>query len=373
MTHGRHLCSWSILAALALALPGRAETPLRQVIDGETNAVWQREKITPAGRADDAAFLRRIYVDLVGAIPTIDETRQFLQDTAGDKRSKLIDRLLEDPRYATHMSDIWLPLLISRNPAHPEVQQHHAVLHRWLTDKFAKNEPYDRWVRELLRGEGNTAENGPPLFYVQFNGRVEETTVLISRLFLGRQIQCAQCHDHPLDKWTQLDFYGMAGFFARLRVADGGVVQGKRRLVVAEKSTGEVLFSGPASKQRPKQKGTPVPPRFLGGAALKEPELPKDFKEPMVKAGQTPPKPLFSRKEKLVEWLTAADNPYFAKAIANRLWGQFMVRGLYHPVDDLRDNQPAAIPKLFEALHKELVLHQFDLKWFIRELVNSDT
>jgi hypothetical protein len=373
MTHRTLLSSSSLLAALALALPGRAETPLRQVIDAEVKAAWQREKITPAARADDATFVRRIYIDLVGTIPRLDETRQFLQDTAPDKRTKLIDRLLQDPRYASHMADIWQPLLIGRQPAHPEVQQHHPVLRQWLTDKFARNEPYDRWVRELLRAEGSSPDSGPPLFYMQFNGRPEETAVAVSRIFLGTQIQCAQCHDHPLDKWTQLDFYGMAGFFARLGVADGGVVKGKRRLVIAEKSTGEVLFTGPAAKQRPGQKGTPVPARFLGGDALKEPALPKDFKEPMVKAGQPPPKPLFSRKEKLVEWLTAADNPYFARAIANRLWGQFMARGLVHPVDDLRDSQPATLPQLLQALHEELVRHQFDLKWFIRELVNSET
>ncbi len=208
---------------------------------------------------------------------------------------------------------------------------------------------------------------------MQFNGRVEETAVAVSRIFLGTQIQCAQCHDHPLDKWSQLDFYGLAGFFARLSVADGGAFKGKRRLVIAEKSTGEVLFNGPAAKQRPGQKGIRVAPKFLGGAALKEPvSPPKDFKEPPVKAGQAPPKPL-SAQETLVAWLTAADNPFFARAMANRLWGQFMVRGLFNPVDDLRDNQPAAIPPLFKALHEDLVRHQFDLKWFIRELVNSET
>jgi hypothetical protein len=143
-----------ILGMFALALPVRAETPLRQVIDKEVKAAWQREKITPAGRCDDAAFIRRISLDIAGTIPTLDETRQFLKDTAPDKRGKLIDRLLDDPRYASHMADLWLPILITRNPTHPEVQQNHPVLYRWLTEKFARNEPYDRWVRELLRGEG---------------------------------------------------------------------------------------------------------------------------------------------------------------------------------------------------------------------------
>jgi hypothetical protein len=373
MTHRILFRPACLLAAFAMAMPVRAETPLRQRIDAEVQAVWQREKLTPAGRADDATFIRRIYIDLVGTIPTLDEIRQFLQDTAADKRAKLIDRLLDDPRYAAHMADIWQPLLIGRNPANPEVQQNHPALRQWLTDKFAKNEPYDRWVRELLLAEGNSVDNGSILFYVQFNGRVEETAVFVSRVFLGTQIQCAQCHDHPLDKWKQLDFYGMAGFFARLSVADGGVVKGKRGKMIVEKNTGDVLYLGPAAQQKPGQKGTPVPPQFLGGAALEEPPLPKDFKEPTVKAGQAPPKPVFSRKEKLVEWLTAADNPYFARAMANRLWGQFMGRGLFHPVDDLRDNRPASHPQLMQALQQEFVGHQFDIKSFIRELVNSET
>jgi hypothetical protein len=362
----------SVLASLAFLFPARAETPLRQVIDAEVKAVWEREKITPSGRADDGTFIRRIYIDLVGTNPTYEETRQFLADTAADKRATLIDRLLDDPRYATHMADIWKPILIGRNPTDPEVQQQHPALYQWLTDKFAKNEPYDRWVRELLLAEGNSADNGSILFYVQFRGRAEETAIAASRIFLGTQIQCAQCHDHPLDKWKQLDFYGLAGFFSRLALADGGSVQGKRRLVIAEKNTGEVRFV-PAGEQRPGKQGTPVPPKFLNGAALEEPPLPKDFKEPMLKAGQAPAKPLFSRKEKLAEWLTAADNPFFAKAMANRLWGQFMARGLYHPVDDLRDNRPASHPQLLQALQEQFVGHQFDLKWFIRELVNSET
>src|SRR6516164_9738642 len=180
MTRRTLLYSSSILAGLILTLPVRAETPLRQVIDAEVKAVWEREKITPAGRADDGTFLRRLYLDLVGTVPTYEETRQFLADTAADKRAKLIDRLLDDPRYATHMADIWKPILITRNPTHPDVQQQQPALYQWLTDKFAKNEPYDRWVRELLLAEGASADNGSILFYVQFNGRVEETAVFVS-------------------------------------------------------------------------------------------------------------------------------------------------------------------------------------------------
>ena len=164
----------------------------------------------------------------------------------------------------------------------------------------------------------------------------------------------------------------MAGFFVRLVVLDSGDGP-KHRFRIGEKSTGEVLFTGSAKEQKPGQKGEPVKPKFLGGAMLDEPPPPKDFKEPEIKAGEKLPKPPFSRKEKLADWVVAPDNPYFARAAANRVWAQFMGRGLVQPVDDLRDKNPPSHPELFDALTDELEAHQFDLKWFIRELVNSET
>jgi hypothetical protein len=208
---------------------------------------------------------------------------------------------------------------------------------------------------------------------VQFRGQPEETATAVGRIFLGTQLQCARCHDHPSEKWTQRDFYGMAAFFARLVVVDGGGKSGMRRYVVGEKRTGEVLFTGPAATQKPGMKGEPVGARFLGGAALSEPPLPKGFKEAPLKGAKDLPRPDFSRKARLAEWVTSPDNPYFAKAAANRVWGQFLRRGLVHPVDNLSQRNTASHPALLERLTKELVAHKFDLKWFIRELVSSQT
>jgi Protein of unknown function (DUF1549)/Protein of unknown function (DUF1553) len=361
-----------VLLAGPRALQAEAERPLRQVIDAEVRAAWQRETVTPAGRAADAAFLRRVTLDLVGTIPTHDEARQFLQDTSPDKRGKLIDRLLDDPRFAAQQADVWDLVLFGRNPPNfSEVTRYRPVFRKWLAEKFAKDEPYDRWVRELLLAEGDTKEDGPPLFYVQFRGQPEETAVAVSRIFLGSQLQCARCHDHPSGLWTQRDFYGLAAFFARLVVLEpAGDKKGYR---IAEKSTGEVLFTGPASEQKPGQKGEPIPPTFLGGAKLDEPPLPKDFKEPDLKAAKELPRPVFSRKEKLAEWVTSADNPYFARAAVNRVWGQFLGRGLVHPVDNLSPKNAASHPALLQTLQEEFIAHRFDLKWLIRELVNSET
>jgi hypothetical protein len=358
------------LTCLALpALAVAAERPLRQVIDAEIQAAWQKQQITPAGRCDDAAFLRRVYLDLVGTIPSYEEARTFLADTDPQKREKLVDRLLDDPRYATQQAHVWDLILFGRNPSGGDATRKRDDFKKWLASKFAANEPYDQWVRELLQAE----QQGSELFYVQFRNQPEDATVAISRIFLGTQLQCARCHDHPFENWTQRDFYGMAGFFVRLTVLEGSGSGNKRRYRIAEKSTGEVLFTGSVKEQRPGQKGEPVKPKLLGGPELEEPPLPKGFKEPTLKDNQNPPAPVFSRKEKLVDWLTAADNPYLARALANRLWAQFMGRGLIQPVDDLSENNVPSHPQLLDKLTEQLKTTKFDMKQFLRELVNSDT
>jgi hypothetical protein len=359
------LLGWTFSAQ---ALPA-ADKPLRQFIDAEVRAAWQREKITPAPRADDAAFLRRIYLDLVGTVPSLDETRPFLQDADPGKRAKLIDRLLDDPRFAVHQADVWDLVLFGRNPPNPDATLKRDGFKKWLTEKFARNEPYDRWVRELLVAE----QDGPALYYVMFRNQPEEAAVAVTRLFLGTQLQCARCHDHPFENWTQRDFYGMAAFFARLVVVDSAGADGKRRVVIGEKSTGDVFFTGAVATQKPGQKGEPIRARFLGGPVLEEPPLPKGFKEPAPQGNKPLARPLFSRKEKLAAWVVAADNPYFARAAANRVWAQFLGRGLVHPVDDLSVKHPPSHPELLDALTRELVAHHFDLKWLIRELINSES
>jgi hypothetical protein len=357
-----------VLGCLFAVSAARAEDrPLRQLIDAEVTAAWQAQQIKPAPRADDAAFLRRLHLDLHGTIPTYEEAKQFLADADASKRQKLIDRLLDDPRFAGQQANVWDLVLFGRNPPNGDATRKRDGFKKWLADKFAKNEPYDRWARDLLLAE----QGGSELFYVQFRGQPEEAAVAVSRVFLGTQLQCARCHDHPFEAWTQRDFYGMAGFFVRLVVVEEGA-DGKRRYKVGEKSTGEVLFTGAARDQKPGQKGEPIRPKFLGGAALEEPPTPKDFKEPELKTPKDVKPPLFSRKEKLAAWVTSAENPYFPRAGANRVWAQFMGRGLVHPVDDLGEASKASHPQLLDAMTRGLVDHKFDLKWLIREVVSSE-
>jgi hypothetical protein len=345
------------------------EKSLRHLLDAEVRAAWQREKIVPAGRASDAAFLRRVYLDLVGTIPSHDETQQFLQDPHADKREKLIDQLLADARFAVQQANVWDVVLFGREPPGLDGTRHRESFKRWLTDQFARNVPYDHWVRDLLLAE----QEGTALFYVPYRNQAEDAAVAVSRIFLGMQLQCARCHDHPFESWTQRDFYGLAGFFVRLVVLDKPAANGLRRFAIGEKSSGEVLFSGAVKEQKPGRKGEPVPAKFLGGAALDEPTLPKNFKEPALKPDATPRRPLFSRKEKLAAWVTAADNPYFTRAVLNRVWAQFLGKGLVHPVDDLSEKNTPSHPELFQAMTDGLLAHQFDLKWLIREVVNSAT
>lgn len=361
----------AVLGLLFIAqLANAQDKPLRQIIDAEIKAGLQKEKLKAAGRSSDAVFLRRIHLDLVGVIPSFEETTAFLKDSDPQKRSKLIDRLLADPRYSTQQAHYWDLVLFGRHPQNIFDTRKHDSFTKWMAGEFAKNVPYDQLVKKILIGE----QEGSEMFYVQYRNAPEEAATAVSRYFLGTQLQCARCHDHPFEQWTQKDFFGMAGFFVRLVVVDDGGGEGKRKFKIGEKSSGDVLFAGSVKDLKPGMKGDPVKPRFLGSKAdLQEPALPKDFKEPALKPKTLPAKPAFSRKEKLAEWVTAKENPYFARAIANRIWSQYMGRGFVHPVDDLgsKDRTPSH-PELLKAIAEQFATQKYDLKWLIREITNSD-
>ncbi len=340
---------------------------VRQLIDTELKAGWAKKGVAPAPKSTDSEFLRRVYLDLVGTIPTHDETMAFLADKDAKKREKVIDKLLADPRFSRHQANVWDLVLFGRNPGNIDATRKRDGFKVWLAKQFADGVAYDRLVRELLQGE----QPGSELFQVQFRNQPEEATIAVSRIFLGTQLGCAKCHDHPYDRWTQKDFYGIAGFFVRI-VVEEATAGNVKTYTIAEKATGEVLFSGAAKDQKPGKKGDPVKPRFLGGDELDEPPAPKDAKEPMPKAGVKLPKPPFSRKQKFADWVTATDNPFFAKAVANRVWAQYMGRGIVHPVDDFQAENLPSHPTLLNALAERLAANKFDLKWLIREIVNSE-
>lgn len=401
----------ALLAAVPALVPAE-EIRLRDVIDREIRAGWDREGIVPAGPADDAMFLRRVWLDLCGTIPSHDEAVAFLGDAAPDKRERMVDRLLADPRFGLHQADVWDLAYFTRNPPGYDVDRRPGF-QSWLRTQFQQNVPYDVWVRAILKAEGNTVDDGPPAFFTMYRSRPEDANEAVTQLFLGVQLQCARCHDHPYEKWTQLDFYGMAAFFARLQVVSVGNKDGLNKYAIGEKSTGDILFTGPAAQQEAGKKGEPVKPKFLLGDPLVEPPLPEGFKEVKLTDGKPPAPPPFSRKDQLADWITHPDNPWFARAVANRVWAQFMGRGLVHPVDNMSPSNIPSHPALLEALTKAmkgatprpgnpsenpgadvfasegdaavaeapvsvqwptaLDPQPFNLKWFIRELVLSQT
>jgi len=369
-------CSLSLACLLLAASLHAEETLLRDVIDREIKAGWTKENLTPPTKSSDTVFLRRIYLDLVGVIPSYDEATAFLKDTDPKKREKLIDKLLADPRYARQQAQVFDLAMLTRSHKLVEGQvgyRNRGRFREWLAKQFEANEPYDRIAGKILQAE----EDGSQLFFAVYNG-ADEMVTAVSRFFLGTQIQCAKCHDHPYEPWTQKDYHGMSGFFVRTMAVE---VAGKSEVTnqkgkqyrVGEKTVGEALFSLEKIDPKTKKKETiPIPPKFLLGDVLKEPETPKDFVEPKLKPGEVPPKPVFSRRAKFVSWMTAKENPFFAKAAANRFWAQFMGRGFVHPVDDFNSQNPTSNEPLLRAIEKELVAHKFDYKWLVREIVNSE-
>jgi hypothetical protein len=359
-----------VLVVTILAGSVRAEEPLRKVIDREIKAGWEKGKVTPPKPATDAEFLRRVSLDLIGVIPDEGEAVEFLDSKGADKRAKLIDKLLADPRYARHQADVWDMVLFGRNPPGYETHRRDGF-QAWLRSRFEKNVAYNEWARDILTADG-TSDETAAMYFAQWRSAPEDAIEAVAQTFLGVQLQCARCHDHPREKWTQLDFYGMAAFLARLDVVTVAQKGNQPVFAIGERNLGEVRFTGPAKDAKPGDKGQAVRPKFLLGEELTEPALPKDFKEARFAEKKMPPKPKFSRKDALAEWVTKPDNPFFARAVANRVWGQFMGRGLVHPVDNVSGSARPTHPELLDALTKELVGHKFDLKWYIRELVSSE-
>jgi len=287
----------------------------------------------------------------------------------------LIDKLLADPRYGRHQAQVFdLGMLTRDHKLVDGTGGYHTRgrFREWLARQFETNEPYDRIAAKILQAE----EDGSQLYFAVY-ANTDEMVAAVSRFFLGTQIQCAKCHDHPYETWTQKDYHGMAGFFARTVSME---VPGKpevtnqkgKQYLVGEKEVGDALFSLEEIDPKTKKKKTiPIKPKFLKGDELKEPETPQDYVEPKLKPNELPPKPAFSRRQKFVEWMIGKDNPFFAKAAANRVWAQFMGRGFVHPVDDFTSANTPSHPELLKAIETEWVAHKFDIKWLIREIVNS--
>ena len=303
--------------------------------------VWnqlQKLGIEPSGLSTDAEFMRRVFLDTIGTLPTPDEARAFLSSKAADKRAKLIDQVLDRPEYAEYWAMKWLDIL--RADQLKITPQGAVAMQRWLLRFFQQNRPFTEFAQELLTAQGNTQSEGPAAFY-KILAKPEEASRSISQLLLGVRIECAQCHHHPSERWSQGDYTGLAGFFTGLKV---------KRLPAGGEA---ISFRGGKDLPHPRTKEL-VAARALGAA-------PADFAR------------VSDRRRVLANWMTSPENPFFAKAIANRLWSNYFGRGLIEPVDDIRETNPATNEPLMQALVKHMHAVKFDLKGFTRTLLNSRT
>jgi hypothetical protein len=342
--HGttRQVCllfGWLMYAAVASAqepAPPPAPEQMSARVDELLAAEWASAGLAPAPLADDATFFRRASLDLTGVIPSVGDVRAFLADAAPDKRAVWIDRLLSRPRHATHLAAEWRKALL---PSNADVQQFggDAGFVFWLRAQFADNKPYDALVRELLTATGTPNQAGPALYYTALQLKPEELAASTSRMFLGVQIQCAQCHKHPFDHWTQEDFWGYAAFFARLQPPPQGQAFAFQ---VADAELGEVKLP---------EGDTIVAPKYLGGLAAAD------------EAGVT-------RRTQLAAWVTSAENPYFARAAVNRVWALLFGRGLVEPVDDLGAHNPASHPQVLDDLAAWFASSGYNLRQLVRVL-----
>jgi hypothetical protein len=310
------------------------------------NERLQAEKFTPSDRADDTEFLRRAYLDIAGHIPTAEKAAAFLDSKDANKRAKLIDELLASPDYGRHMADIWQALLIHHESMNRALDAEPMV--GWLKDQFNLNTPWDKMVHEILTASGTVDKNPATLYYIS-QGTVDKMTDNATKVFLGVQLQCAQCHNHPFTSWKQTEYWGMAAFFMK--------VQATPNVQKAAKNGESLGVSEVNQVKRGKNNPLPesaeiLPPKFLGGDT------------PNV--GNGPLRPT------LADWMTSAKNPYFSKAMVNRVWAQFMGRGLVNPVDDMHDGNAASHPQLLAELAEQFAANNFDVQFLIRAICNSD-
>ncbi len=303
--------------------------------------------IPPSDLCSDAEFVRRAYLDLCGILPTPAEVQQFLSDQATGKRSHLIEELLERPEYADFWTLKWSDVLrASRKMIRLKGV---FVFQQWLHEHVAQNTPLDEVVREILTASGSTFAN-PPANYFRTARDPQNLAETTMQLFCGIRMQCARCHNHPFERWTQDDYYSTAAFFARVRRKSDNREPGPNPLTPG----GEIIYSDRAGEVVQPRSGRVMPPKFMGGPVANVP-------------------PHTDRRVALAEWLTAPSNPFFARAAVNRIWFHLMGRGIVDPVDDFRDSNPPANDALLDALARDFVDHHFDIKQLIRTIMNSRT
>jgi hypothetical protein len=338
------IATWNTAIPLAGSVDPQlyASLPRRNFIDGHVWEKLQKLGIVPSEPASDSTFLRRAYLDVVGRLPTPDEVRAFLAGTAPNKREELIDSLLDRPEYADYWANKWADLL-RPNPYRVGIKPTLAF-DQWIREQFRQNKPYDQFVRELITAQGSTWRNGAATWF-RDRRTSDEITPVVSQLFLGIRLECAKCHHHPFEVWSQHDFYSLAAYFARVAHKGEGIS--------APISGGEeIVFVADSGSVSHPITGQVLEPRPLFGKARP------------IAPGEDP-------RAALADWITASDNPYFAQVAVNRVWADLMGRGLVEAVDDLRATNPPSNPALLAALADDFRQQGYDLKKLLRRIMTS--
>jgi Protein of unknown function (DUF1549)/Protein of unknown function (DUF1553) len=340
----------NVVATVTVPYPNKvppsifAKAKRRNVIDRLVLAKLRRLNLPPSPRCSDGEFLRRAYLDAIGVLPTADEAKAFLADKSPNKRDKVIEQLLKRPEFVDYWTYKWSDLLLlSGKRLRPKALD---AFSKWIRQRVEQNTPWDQFVTQIVTASGGTYENGAANFY-SLHDDPQDMAETTSMAFLGMSIQCAKCHDHPLEKWTNDQYYGFANMFARVRGKGWG---GDYRSGDGHR----MIFTVPDGELIQPRTGKPQPPRPLDAEAV----------------------PFASTKDRRIavaKWLTSPKNPYFTRAIVNRVWANFFGIGIVNKVDDLRLTNPATNEPLFAALAAELVRHKYDLKSLMRTILQSET
>src|SRR5262245_11365907 len=315
--------------------------PANNYIDELTLARWKQLGIVPSALCTDSEFVRRIHLDLCGRLPTVDEVRVFLADAKPNKRELLIDRLLDSPDSAAFFALRWGSIL--RNASLAGSEQAAYAFHEWIRDMVARNRPYDEFVRGIVAVAGEWQDAPAVNWYWQMrDDQLHQPVADTAQVFLGLRLQCAKCHHHPYERWSQEDYFGLAGFFSRL--GRKGLGEPPPYYSERRRTTNEI---NPAT-------GKPIEPKILDGPYL------------TISLDDDP-------RHKLVDWMARPENPFFARTLVNRMWGHLMGRGLVDPVDDMRETNPPSNAELLDALTKDFIKSKFDVKHVLRTICQSRT
>jgi hypothetical protein len=344
-----HVAVFRATIPLGVPVPPWSFEP-KTIVDRYTAAKWRQLGLMPSEPASDEMFIRRAYLDITGTLPSVEEVRAFVADPDPNKRDKLIDRLVDSENYAYYFALKWADILKVKRRNNPQRAAGTFAFHSWIKDSLASDKPYDQFVREILCAVGDDRQCPPVFWYTELQNP-EQFVDDVAQVFLGMRINCAQCHHHPYEKWSQDDYWGLAAFFGRVGrkpVSLLGVQvqnQNQTRIAVFNRTTGTVIN---------KRTGQPAVMKPLEG-------------EPVTVApGEDP-------RVKLVEWMTDPKNPFFAKAVVNRYWAHFFGRGIVDPLDDMRDTNPPTNPELLDALAKDFIEHGYSLKHLVRTICKSRT